>query len=69
MRDLNRIDKFCDELKTIWHQVPDWRFTQLIINADQEYRTQHSYYAPFYIEDEEYFKFLSNYIKETVYEN
>ena len=32
MRDPNRIDKFCDQLKAIWHQVPDWRFGQLMEN-------------------------------------
>ena len=27
------IDKFCQELGEVWHQVPDLRFGQLIANA------------------------------------
>lgn len=33
MRDPKRIDEFCEELKNMWHQVPDWRFGQLMSNA------------------------------------
>ena len=33
MRDPKRIDKFCDELKAIWHCMPDMRFGQLMMNA------------------------------------
>ena len=50
MRDPNRIDKFCDELKTIWHQVPDWRFGQLIYNL---MLTQYTSGGVFYAEDGE----------------
>ena len=50
MRDPNRIDKFCDELKTIWHQVPDWRFGQLIYNL---MLTQYTSGGAFYTEDGE----------------
>lgn len=32
MRDPDRIDIFCDELKELWKLVPDWRFGQLIFN-------------------------------------
>lgn len=32
MRDPKRIDKFCDELKKMWHRVPDMRFGQLMSN-------------------------------------
>ena len=34
MRDPERIDKFLEELGTIWKtQCPDWRFGQLIFNV------------------------------------
>lgn len=33
MRDPKRIDEFCDELKKMWHTVPDWRFGQLMSNV------------------------------------
>lgn len=32
MRDTERIDKICTLLADIWHQYPDWRFTQLLFN-------------------------------------
>lgn len=32
MRNPQRIDKFCDDLKEVWHQFPDWRFGQLMSN-------------------------------------
>jgi len=28
MRDINRIDKFCNELAEVWKTVPDLRFGQ-----------------------------------------
>lgn len=65
MRDSNRIDKFCDELKTIWHQVPDWRFGQLMLNFLSNIDSTFG----FYVEDEELFKALNAYIKERVEEN
>ena len=65
MRDSNRIDKFCDELKTIWHQVPDWRFGQLMLNFFSNIDSTFG----FYVEDEELFKALNEYIKERVEEN
>lgn len=34
MRDIDRIDIFCDELAKIWKKkCPDWRFGQLMINV------------------------------------
>lgn len=32
MRDVNRIDIFCNKLATYWKQVPDLRFGQLMLN-------------------------------------
>lgn len=61
MRDPNRIDKFCDELKTIWHQVPDWRFGQLIYNL---ILTQLTSGGVFYTEDEEMMKAIKEKIKD-----
>lgn len=44
MRDPERIDEFCDKLKEYWHQVPDWRFGQLVVNVLGQ--------DPFYVEDD-----------------
>ena len=64
MRDPNRIDKFCDELKALWHQVPDWRFAQLISNISNAWNvTKPNACDTFYVEDEEFIKFAHEYIK------
>lgn len=57
MRDPNRIDEFCDELKKMWHQVPDWRFGQLISNALGEVQINRKRDI-FFIEDDEMLKDL-----------
>ncbi len=55
MRDINRLDKFYNELKSVHANFfPDWRFGQLIYNFLSEYGD------PFYWEED---KFISK-IKE-----
>ena len=40
MRDINRIDKFCNELAEIWKEnCPDWRFGQFMINVFGSFET------------------------------
>lgn len=51
MRDPKRIDEFCEELKKMWHQVPDWRFGQLIINSLGEIQAKEKRDI-FFIEDD-----------------
>ena len=51
MRNPKRIDVFCNELKRLWHKVPDWRFGQLMLNVLGEVYN-HSKLDPFFIEDE-----------------
>ena len=63
MRNPNRIDKFCDELNKLWHQVPDWRFGQFILNMELACRV-HTGRDAFYLEDDEFFKFMNEYLKE-----
>jgi len=63
MRDPNRIDKFCDELKAIWHQVPDWRFGQLISNVTNAWNIAAKSGHTFYAEDDKFFEFMNKYIK------
>lgn len=63
MRNPERIDKFCDELKLLWHKVPDWRFGQLMSNvlgAVYE-RTNRD---PFYMEDAEMLSALKELFEE-----
>ena len=67
MRNPGRIDKFCDELKTIWRKVPDWRFGQLMENMlGARLQAVQNPNGFFYTEDEELFAFFENYIKEIV---
>lgn len=61
MRDPNRIDEFCDELKVIWHQVPDWRFGQLIDNLLSAWNSDKD---AFYAEDELFLPFMKDYINQ-----
>lgn len=51
MRDPKRIDEFCEELKKMWHQVPDWRFGQLIVNALGEIQAKEKCDV-FFVEDD-----------------
>lgn len=63
MRDPKRIDKFCDELKTIWHCMPDMRFGQLMMNAMATFEEKTG--RPwFYQEDEELMDFLREYVRD-----
>ena len=50
MRDPKRIDEIADILKDVWKKVPDWRVTQLIINASD---TEHDCGPVFFMEDDE----------------
>ena len=60
MRDAKRIDDFCNRLKAVWKQVPDWRFGQLITNALSAMQARGR--DPFFPEEDEMIKFLENYV-------
>lgn len=64
MRNPNRIDDFCDKLKSYWKIVPDWRFGQLICNVFGEMCTEQD---PFVIEEPEMIKIFEKFfhIEET----
>lgn len=47
MRDPKRIDLFCDELKEVWKNLPEWRFFQLINNFQRYIGSD-----GFYLEDD-----------------
>ena len=65
MRDPNRIDEFCKELKEMWHKVPDWRFGQLMSNTlGAVYQKTNN--DPFYIEDDKMLQILKEVFKEWV---
>ncbi len=38
MRDPERIDRICEKLKTLWHEMPDQRLGQLLMNALTKYQ-------------------------------
>lgn len=59
MRDPNRIDDFCDRLKTVWHTVPDWRFGQLMVNLLWDEKAPWS--DPFFPEDDKMIEYLEGY--------
>jgi len=61
MRDPNRIDKFCDELKVVWHELPDWRFGQLMCNLLGEYMAKTGK-DPFFPEEPEMINFFREFV-------
>lgn len=61
MRDPNRIYTNCNKLAEIWSKVPDWRLSQMMINALAMYQNRHGTDA-FYMEDEEFLDFLEDFI-------
>ena len=56
MRDPNRIDDFCAKLAEYWHQVPDWRFGQLMLNLMGEIWNNHG--DMFFIEDDKVIEYI-----------
>lgn len=64
MRDINRLDKFYNELKEIHKKhFPDWRFGQLIINvlADWQAKTKRDIFFP---EEDEMIQIFRDYVNE-----
>jgi len=61
MRDSNRIYTHSNRLAEIWSKVPDWRLSQMMINALAIYQNRHGTDA-FYMEDEEFLDFLEDFI-------
>lgn len=63
MRDINRLDKFYDELKRIHKYVLDWRFGQFIMNFMSWYYTKYKRDC-FYIEEDKMIKYIEEFIDE-----
>lgn len=64
MRDINRLDKFYDELKEIHKKnFPDWRFGQMIVNvlADWQAKTKRDIFFP---EEDEMIQIFRDYVNE-----
>lgn len=59
MRDINRIDTFCDKLKEYWKEVPDWRFGQLMVNVFSFINKD-----PFFMEEDEMLKYFDALFKK-----
>ena len=65
MRNPNRIDKFCDALKEMWHRVPDWRFGQLMSNF-LGYVYEQSGKDIWFFEEPEMLKYVEEYQKSDI---
>lgn len=64
MRDINRLDKFYDELKEIHKRhFPDWRFGQFIFNvlADWQAKTKRDIFFP---EEDEMIQIFKDYVNK-----
>lgn len=57
MRNPNRIEPFLAEIAKLWHEVPDWRFGQLICNIpfDRD---------PFFMEEDEFLGCIKKMLKD-----
>ena len=65
MRNPDRIKPYCETLATIWGLVPDWRLSQLMVNACLAYKNEHDV-DPFYVEDEDFLHFLYAFISNAI---
>ena len=63
MRDKERIPEICNRLAEIWSKVPDWRLSQLMMNAILTYHQTHSH-SIFYLEDSNFIEYLEEYVKD-----
>ena len=60
MRDIERIDKFCNQLAEIWKtNYPDWRFGQLIVNVFSSFDID-----PFFPEEDEMIQKFEKFFKK-----
>lgn len=55
MRDEDRIDRIIEALRKHWHENPDQRFWQIIMNAHYHlYDENMKIQDPYYVEDDEF---------------
>ena len=60
MRDIERIDEFCNQLANIWKtNCPDWRFGQLIINVFSSFDVD-----PFFPEEDQMIQRFEKFFKK-----
>ena len=59
-RDIHRIRPFCDRLAASWERLPDWRFSQLMVNLMREYEAVHGHDI-FYLEDDDMISAIETY--------
>lgn len=57
MKDIKRIDTFCNDFASLWKTVPDWRFGQLIVNFLSWYGND-----VFYLEEKEFLEKFSAFL-------
>ena len=64
MRDINRLDNFYDNLKSIHkNYIPGWRFGQFILNFMSWYYDKYKTDI-FYIEEDKMIKYINDFIDE-----
>ena len=63
MRDIKRIDDFCNRLKVVWKQVPDLRFGQFMMNVLGAMLKGGR--DPYFPEEDEMIKFLEDYVSSS----
>ena len=63
MRDPERIEPIIACLHAIWHQVPDWRFGQLLSNLLHAMYEEGNGLDPFFMEDERFMDLVNRICK------
>lgn len=61
MRNPERMKPFLEQIKEVWLEFPDWRFSQLICNFIRENGD------PFYLEEDEFATRLRKWVKVVKY--
>lgn len=63
MRDPKRIYTTCNAIATIWADLPDWRFGQLMYNF-QAYMMREKGIDIFYLEEDKFVEHLREYVDQ-----
>jgi hypothetical protein len=63
MRDPKRIYTACNAIATIWADLPDWRFGQLMYNF-QAYMMREKGIDIFYLEEDKFVECLREYVDQ-----
>ena len=62
MRNVKRIDEFCDRLAKAWKKYPDFRFGQFMMNVLGQMSSEGR--DPWFPEEDEMIEYIENYMNQ-----